>query len=1099
MVHRAFVLLVSLLCVCAGARGEPVVLDDFSSIDGWVVGPSDGVSGKLERLDLPEGKHAMRLHFSFDSGSGYCVVRKPVKLDLPANYRFTFDMRAHTPVNNFEVKLVDAGDENVWWVNTKAFEYPGDWARMQYRARHFQFAWGPSGGKKIEKLGYLEFVVTAWDGGKGWVDFADLRYEALPESKPPTRRPGVRADLNAYGGRDGKDGETTMIFQCDEINEDGTLRMPVFKRTTLFAPHLVRVDVDLREARELGGLILDWDREDYPTEYDVLATSDGKTYDKIGEVRGGLGGRRYLPIKDGEARKVRLDITKTSRGLGVKLDRVEVADTAFSATMSAAWSRVSSDERRGLYPRWTRREQGYWTVAGVGGDTKESLLSADGVIETDKLGFSVEPMVKVKGMSRVQTWADAESAASLEEGDLPIPSTTLTYRDAPLTLKVTALADGPAGKSVLLARYVLTNTGAEAVSGELALGLRPFQVLPPWQELNITGGAARVSYARVLTDADVPLIQMGERVVRFLTPRGGGGWSAAGAMGVSDFVGGDALARWALGAAPLLTQVTDELRACSGYATYPFELAPGASDTFVIGWAFHDEMQNIEAPIVEGLSASSVAAHFEQRLAAARMSWRAEVSKVGLTLPPSGKRLTDTFRVQQGYILINRDGPAIQPGSRTYERSWIRDGSLTGTALMTTGHIDEARQFVDWYAPYQFANGKVPCVVDRRGPDPVAENDSHGQLIFAIASVYRYTGDTGFLERHLAHVEKAVAYIESLRAQRMSEEYKSGSPQKRALYGLVTESISHEGYSAKPMHSYWDGFFTIRGLKDAVFIAERLNRPDLAEKWSKLRDEYREATWASMKQAMANAKIDYIPGCAELGDFDATSTTVGVWPADEVGSIPEPQLHRTFDKWFEFFRNRRDAKIEWKDYTPYELRMVGCFVRLGQPDRAWELLDFYFNDQRPAGWLHWGEVVHRDPKFPGYIGDMPHTWVGSDFVNSARAMFVHEHGDHLVLAAGVKPQWLSEKDADGVVRGVRVEGFPTELGRVSYTMTAREDGSMMLEFQQGIFPGPGRVEVHVPGGRRVTCATFNGRDISADAIKGSSVFLDGSAGTLIVR
>ncbi len=1093
MFHRALVAVAAVLMLCSTARAEPVVLDDFATIDGWIVGPSDGVSGKLERLDLPDGRHAMRLNFSFDSGSGYCVVRKPLRIDLPTNYRFTFDMRAHTPVNNFEVKLVDAGDENVWWVNTKAFEYPGDWARMQYRARHFQFAWGPSGGKKIEKLGFLEFVVTAHEGGKGWVDFTNLRFEALPESVPPTRRPGVRAELNAYGGKDGKDGETTMIFEAPEINEDGSVRMPIFKRDTLLAPHLVRMVVDLRQSREFGGLILDWDRDDFPVEYDVLASTDGKAYDKVLEVRAGRGGRRYVPIKDGEAQKVRLDITKTSRGLGVKLDRVEVAETAFSATMSAAWSRVSSDERRGLYPRWTRREQAYWTVAGVGGDTKEALLSADGAIETDKLACSVEPMVRVKGVDRVQTWADAESRASLEDNDLPIPSTTLAYRDVPLTLKVTALADGAAGKSVLLARYLLTNAGAEAIAGELALGIRPFQILPPWQELNITGGAARVGFARVLGNGPLPTIDIGGRLIQLLTPSNGG------VTGVSDFVGGDALASWALGSPPARTQVVDDLRAASGVATYPFSLAPGASVTFVIGWAFHDQGQNLGALITGERNAESVRAYFEERLAAARSAWRTEVSKVGLTLPPSGQRLTDTFRAEQGYILINRDGPAIQPGSRTYERSWIRDGSLTGTALMTTGHIEEVRQFVDWYAPYQFANGKVPCVVDRRGPDPVPENDSHGQLIFAIASVYRYTGDTSFLERNLAHVEKAVEYIQSLRAQRMTDEYRNGSPQKRALYGIVPESISHEGYSAKPMHSYWDGFFTIRGLKDAVFIAEQLKRPELVQKWSKLRDEYREATWASMRQAIANTGIDYIPGCAELGDFDATSTTVGVWPADEVGSIPEPQLHRTFDKWFEFFRNRRDAKIEWKDYTPYELRMVGCFVRLGQPERAWELLEFYFNDQRPQGWLHWGEVVHRDPKFPGYIGDMPHTWVGSDFVNSARAMFVHEHGDHLVLAAGVKPQWLSEKDADGVVRGVRVRSFPTELGRVSYTMTAREDGSVVVELSEGVASGPGRIEVRVPGKATVTAATFNGNGVPANSIRGSSVVLDGSAGTLVVR
>ncbi|MEK6756877.1 MAG: hypothetical protein AABZ02_12060, partial [Bacteroidota bacterium] len=56
-----------------------------------------------------------------------------------------------------------------------------------------------------------------------------------------------------------------------------------------------------------------------------------------------------------------------------------------------------------------------------------------------------------------------------------------------------------------------------------------------------------------------------------------------------------------------------------------------------------------------------------------------------------------------------------QPGSRVYERSWIRDGVLTAGALLRLGHAQEVREFLEWYAKFQFPNGKIPCVVDRRG------------------------------------------------------------------------------------------------------------------------------------------------------------------------------------------------------------------------------------------------------------------------------------------------------------------------------------------------------------------------------------------------
>lgn len=31
----------------------------------------------------------------------------------------------------------------------------------------------------------------------------------------------------------------------------------------------------------------------------------------------------------------------------------------------------------------------------------------------------------------------------------------------------------------------------------------------------------------------------------------------------------------------------------------------------------------------------------------------------------------------------------------------------------------EVKEFAEWYAKYLYKNGKVPCVVDKRGPDPV--------------------------------------------------------------------------------------------------------------------------------------------------------------------------------------------------------------------------------------------------------------------------------------------------------------------------------------------------------------------------------------------
>ncbi len=183
-----------------------------------------------------------------------------------------------------------------------------------------------------------------------------------------------------------------------------------------------------------------------------------------------------------------------------------------------------------------------------------------------------------------------------------------------------------------------------------------------------------------------------------------------------------------------------------------------------------------------------------------------------------------------------------------------------------------------------------------------------------IAEYWRYTGDTTFLEAMWPHVQGAYGYMEQLRLSERTEENRARNP---AFYGMMPVSISHEGYSAKPMHSYWDNFWALRGYKDAAIIASTLGKAE-AMQISASRDEFRDDLTASLQAAVSQHKIDYLPGSAELGDFDATSTTIALAPGGEQGRLPQPYLDNTFERYWTQFVERRDDKREWKDYTPYE-------------------------------------------------------------------------------------------------------------------------------------------------------------------------------------
>jgi hypothetical protein len=548
------------------------------------------------------------------------------------------------------------------------------------------------------------------------------------------------------------------------------------------------------------------------------------------------------------------------------------------------------------------------------------------------------------------------------------------------------------------------NRATRAKHLRLALALRPFQVNPPTQFLNAAGGVS--SIREIAGDGRAVMVNGERRVIPETAPA---------AFGATTFDGGEIAESLRNGTLPQANRVTDPFGFASGAFTWDLDIPAGGENAVDLKVPLHREAETAEL--------------FDTGLAAAVHDWHERLDRVEIKLPPAADLLVRTFRTAISHILISRDGPALRPGVRSYARAWIRDGALISSALLRAGHPAEVRDFLLWFAPYQFPSGKVPCCVDARGADPVPENDSHGEFIFLAAEYWRYTGDTAVVESIWPHVEKAVAYIDELRRQRRTEEFRQ--PGKLKFFGLLPESISHEGYSAHPVHSYWDDFFALKGLKDAVALANALGKTNEADRWAASRDELRTDLYASLQRVIAGAGIDYIPGSADLADFDATSTTIALSPGGELANLPRPVLEHTFERYWNEFEKRRSS-TDWKDYTPYELRTVGAFVRLGWTGRAHQLLDFFLKDRRPPGWNQWPEVVYRDLRAPGFLGDLPHTWVGSDYARSFLDLLAYERdSDHaLILAAGVPDSWIASPG------GIAVRHLPTPWGLLDYSLTA---------------------------------------------------------------
>jgi hypothetical protein len=1006
-------------------------LDDFETISGWKDFKADAVDINISQDEGLSG-NCIKFTYDFTKGTGYGGIQKFFAIDLPENFEFTFYLKSESPSNNFEIKFLDSTGQNVWWVNNRSYDFPKDWKKIKIKKRHINFAWGPTNDQSLKRIDRIEFTIASFVGGKGTIWIDDLKFEPLSPETDIYPQPIITSKSQSFDLIPGNiiDGSLDTYWKSVGVKNQ-------------------TVTIDFKTKREFGGLKISWLKNYQAKSFEVLLSEDGLTWENVYEVESNRSNLSFIKLTETESRFLRLNLIESNSDECFGIEEISFLDVKNSLTQNDFIIYAAKNSPKGFYPRYFLDEASFWTIVGVNNDVKEAMINEDGMVEVDKASFSIEPILKID--QRYFNWGNVNSSQSLEENYLPIPKVIWNCDGVNLETKI--FANGEANKnSTLYLKHILTNNSSAAKSGSLFLLIRPFQVNPRYQFLNLAGGVGKIKSIKETDNK----IYVDDKVIYPITKYDLFGTAAYDEGNIVDLISNEKLSQSKF--------IIDKSNLANGFVSYNFELKPGAEKIIYLAVPFYNEetlSENLDAKVIE------------EKFQETKNFWKEKVDHIKFNLPKSADRIVNTYKSNLAYILINRDKVGIQPGSRSYERSWIRDGSLTSSALLKSGIVNEVKEFIEWYSAYQYENGKVPCVVDSRGPDPVPEHDSHGQLIYLIKEYFNFTKDTTFLRSKNVNVLKAVEYIESLIAERSTDHFKNGNDSVRAYYGLVTESISHEGYSAKPMHSYWDNFFTMKGLKDATEIQLILGEKENYERIKKVRDTFKENLYTSLNLAMKVRGIDYLPGCVELGDFDATSTTVALTPCNELNNLPKPQVYNTFDKYYEFFENRRDETIEWVNYTPYENRLIGSFIYLDEPERAYELIKFFLKDQRPQGWNHWAEVVWKDSRAPKFIGDMPHTWVGSDFINAVRSMFVYEneYDSSIVLAAALYQDWIDSPD------GMSVENLPTYYGELSYSIKKENEGYHFSIYGDVKLPKGGIKIKNFNGSKLPARVVVNGKDI----------------------
>lgn len=802
--------------------------------------------------------------------------------------------------------------------------------------------------------------------------------------------------------------------------------------------------LDFRAARDLGGVEIAWGAT-APKGYTVEVSDDATTWRTAYRVPATDGGTDLVFFSRESARHLRVAF----EGLGSIAEiRPKAGDEAW--TLARDYEATATRLPEGSLPYWLRRQQAFWTVVGVPGDIHETLVGEDGTIEPYMGSWSVMPFLKEGSRThRPRAWATSHS---LEDSSLPIP--TATFEGEGLELAVTAISSGPKDASWTAVRYRVANTSGESRSIELALAFRPLQLNPPWQY----GGMAPIREAG--WDESRRALRFDGRDAAWFASAPGRVVAARGDES------GDAYTWLESGQYPPRAEARHPEGLVSALATFSVDLPAGGSRDVVVVYPMHRATSAVRV-------GSDAAAWFTQQLAAVRRTWTERLGGWELAEPMGV--LGHVVRANLAYMMLNRDRAAAQPGPRNYAKAWMRDGAVSTATYLRFGYNDIAREYLAWFTDLVREDGFVPFLVDSiEGKMPGftsdwKEYDSQGQYVYAVSQYIRHSGDRAFAARTWPAVQRALAYQEA----RLNER-RTPKQQGTEYWGILPESNSHEGYFPG-MHSYWDDFWGIRGLKDAADLAAMLGKREDEVRYRAAADTFRADVHASMLKVIRRANIRYLPGCAEKADPDATSTSIAFTACDEGHALlSNPDLRGPLEEGYNSYWSGIAGRFtggSWSSFTPYEARNIEALVRMGRRDRALELLTFLVgNPMRPKGWLLLGEVTHPDIRTGSYIGDMPHTWVSADLINSIRSFFVHEDEDALVLAEGVPAGWLREGGAGSAP--ITVRGFRTLFGPVGYTLAKRADGAVVLRGEGRAAP-PGGIVVRLPA--KATSATADGQ------------------------
>ena len=108
---------------------------------------------------------------------------------------------------------------------------------------------------------------------------------------------------------------------------------------------------------------------------------------------------------------------------------------------------------------------------------------------------------------------------------------------------------------------------------------------------------------------------------------------------------------------------------------------------------------------------------------------------------------------------------------------------------------------------------------------------------------------------------------------------------------------------------------------------------------------------------------------------------------------------------------------------------------------------------------------------PAFLGDLPHSWIGAEYIHALLSAFVFERraDASLVLAAGVALTWLDD------TAGVKVHALASHYGPVTYHLQRPSPHIVEMHIGAGLHLPVGGLVLNPPLPGPLRSVTINGQ------------------------